>query len=220
MNLIQTHRSPNYTPQRLGYAPSVIVNHITAGLMPGCLQWLCNPVAQVSSHYLVTKAGTVYQLVQDENTAWTCGDVESPTWPLYQIGMNPNTISLNIEHEAISPWDALTEQQYQASLALHHMLCNKHHIPRDNMHIIGHSALNTRNRAFDPGPLFPWERLFSDLNREVRIRFNGAWIETDTLMEQGRTMVPIRFVEHLGYTVHWDGQSKTIDIWPEHSSGY
>ena len=213
MNIDYTYSSPNYSVGRNGHSPSVIVNHITAGLMPGCLTWLCNPDSQASSHYLIAKTGIVYQLVCDNNTAWTCGDVQKPTWPLLEPGMNPNTISLNIEHEALSPWEALTEPQYEASLALHRMLCAKHFIPQDALHIIGHSALNSQSRANDPGPLFPWERLIRDLNQSVLIRVNGTTADTDARLEQGRTWVPIRFIEQLGYSVQWNSPN-IIDIRP------
>jgi N-acetylmuramoyl-L-alanine amidase len=157
--------SPNFTPSRQGRNIIAIVDHITAGLMPGTLSWLRNPASNVSSHYLVTKAGEVYQLVKDEDTAWHAGIVNRPIWPLYD-GTNPNRYTLGIEHEALSG-EGLTEAQYQATMKLHRKLTERWGIPVDRNHIIGHNLLDTVNRINDPGQNFPWERLMKDLRYGV-----------------------------------------------------
>lgn len=157
--------SPNFTPGRQGRSIIAIVDHITAGLMPGTLSWLRNPASAVSTHYLVTKRGEVYQLVKDEDTAWQAGIVNRPVWPLYD-GTNPNRYTLGIEHEALSG-EGLTEAQYLATLELHMILTDKWDIPIDRNHIIGHNLLDTVNRVNDPGPNFPWDRLMEDLRNGV-----------------------------------------------------
>lgn len=159
--VIEQLPSPNFKPGRGGRKPIAIVEHITAGLMPGTLSWLRNPKAKASSHYLITKAGRIIQLVRDEDTAFAAGNVESPGWQLYD-GTNPNSYTLNIEHEALAN-ESLTEVQYQATLWLHILLVEKWDIPIDQEHIIGHYRLDSVNRKNDPGPGFPWERLFNDL---------------------------------------------------------
>jgi N-acetylmuramoyl-L-alanine amidase len=159
--------SPNYREGRGGKTLIAIVNHITAGLMPGTLSWLKNPASQASAHYLVTKDGRIYQLVADEDTAWHSGIVNRPNWPLYD-GTNPNSYTLGIEHEALAG-EALTEAQYQATLSLHRQLVNKWGIPVGQDHIIGHNRIDSVNRSNDPGPNFPWERLFADLKGVVEV---------------------------------------------------
>ena len=141
--------------------PEAIVNHITAGKYPGCLSWMKNPNSKASSHYLVTKAGQIYQLVQDTDTAWHAGAVNKPSWPLYD-GTNPNYYTLGIEHEG-QPGDELTEEQYQATLWLHRQLIAKWGIPVDRDHIIGHYRIDSVNRPNCPGSGFPWDKLFNDL---------------------------------------------------------
>ena len=153
----------NYNKGRSGRAPLAIVNHITAGRFPGCLSWMQNIAAQASAHYLVTKTGRILQLVKDEDTAWHAGAVHKPSWPLYDR-TNPNRYTLGIEHEGM-PGDALTEEQYRATLWLHRQLTKKWSIPVDRDHIIGHYRIDSVNRPNCPGPGFPWDRLFSDLNR-------------------------------------------------------
>lgn len=156
--------SPNYRTGRNGKKIIAIVNHITAGKMPGTLSWLTNRNAQASSHYLVTKKGEIYQLVKDEDTAWHAGQVNKATWTLYD-GTNPNAYTIGIEHETLAG-EALTEKQYQATLWLHKMLIDKWKIPIDKDHIIGHYKIDAVNRPNDPGSNFPWDRLFADLKGE------------------------------------------------------
>lgn len=156
--------SPNYTPGRNGRKILAIVCHITAGLMPGCLSWLRNPKAQASAHYLVTKQGQIYQMVRDHDMAWHAGFVNKPHWDLYD-GTNPNRYTLGVEFENLSGGE-LRVPQYLAGVQLISMLCKKHGIPIDTKHIIGHYRIDGVNRPNDPGPQFPWAKIFKDLREE------------------------------------------------------
>ncbi len=216
---IQFVGSPNYHRGRDGHKPIAIVNHITAGRFPGCLTWMQNPQSEASANYLVTKAGNIFQLVRDEDTAWANGKVQKPSWALLQDGTNPNKYTLSIEHEGLAG-DALTEAQYQASLWLHNYLIKKHDIPADNDHIIGHYRIDSVERANCPGPGFPWGRLFADLKRgdnmpeeikTVTIKVGGKEIEAVEI--GGRTIAPVRAIaEALGRTVEWDEKNQTVVI--------
>ena len=65
---------PNYEPGRDGNSIDLIVLHYTAGGSPeGVISWFRNPRARSSAHYLVARDGTIYQFVQDEDTAWHAG---------------------------------------------------------------------------------------------------------------------------------------------------
>jgi len=153
------------TKGRNGKKIIAIVNHITAGLHPGTLSWMRNPQAQASAHYLVTRAGEIFQMVKDEDTSWHAGVVNRPNWPLYD-GSNPNRYTIGIEHEGYQQQGGdgnLTEKQYQATLWLHQQLIAKHKISITKDHIIGHYRIDSVNRPNCPGPKFPWDRLFKDL---------------------------------------------------------
>lgn len=221
------HPSPNYATGRRGYRPEAIIDHITAGAYPGCLTWLCNRDAQASCHYLITRKGVVYQLVRDEDTAWGCGVIQRPTWPLLKEphSISPNLYVINIEHEAISPKDGIAEAQYQATLELHDLLCRRWGIPRDRAHITGHYQIDSVDRPLDPGPLYPWERLLDDLNHpdrldcgpviaeDVNFRYREQLLKSKGYIEDGRTMVPVRqLLEELGYQINWDGLNRIVDI--------
>jgi N-acetylmuramoyl-L-alanine amidase len=211
---IEWSPSPNFTKGRNGKKIIAIVNHITAGLMPGTLSWLKNPNAQASAHYLVTKAGLIFQLVKDEDTAWHAGIVNKPNWPLYD-GSNPNRYTIGIEHECMSG-GGLTEQQYQATLWLHRQLVAKHGIPVDTEHIIGHNRIDTVNRPNDPGPNFPWQRLFNDLaNLYPAVKIKVGLQVLQGILVNGVTYAPVRdLANSLGRTVEWNAQMNAAIIPP------
>ena len=160
---IEWYGSPNYKKGRNSRQILAIVDHITAGLFPGCVSWMQNRESQASAHYLVLKDGRILQLVKDGDTAWHAGEVHKPNWTLYD-GTNPNRYTLGIEHE--SKGEGLTQVQYNSTLWLHRLLIGVYKIPLDNDHVIGHNRIDSVNRPNDPGPNFPWDRLFNDLKGE------------------------------------------------------
>lgn len=215
MPTIEWVGTKNFTEGRKGKKIIAIVNHITAGLMPGCLSWLQNPNAQASAHYLVTRDGRILQLVKDEDTAWHAGAVNKPSWKLYD-GTNPNRYTIGIEHEGFSH-ESLTEAQYQATLWLHRQLIQKYNIPVDSDHIIGHYQIDSVRKANCPGPKFPWDRLFADLKREgenaikTKVFFEGQ--ELNGFIKNGTTYVEVRkLCEALGLKVVWDAKTKTVEV--------
>jgi hypothetical protein len=216
---IQWAPSPNFKVGRKGRKIIAIVNHITAGLMPGTLSWLRNPTAKVSAHYLVTKSGQIYQLVKQTDTAYHAGIVNKPNWSLYD-GTNPNLYTLGIEHEALAG-ESLTEQQYLATLGLHNELLEKWEITVDHEHIIGHYRLDTINRKNDPGPGFPWDRLFQDLTASTKQQsLPTVPIYVEDMVFQGfiinnTTYAPVRaLLESLGHQVEWKSGLNAVLIPP------
>lgn len=216
---IQWAPSPNFKVGRKGRKIIAIINHITDGLMPGTLLWLRNSAAKVSSHYLVTKSGQVLQLVKDTDTAYHAGNVNKPNWSLYD-GTNPNFYTLGIEHETLSG-ENLTELQYLATLELHTELVKKWGITIDQDHIIGHSRLDSINCRNDPGPGFPWDRLFNDLTAGVYrqswpiIPINLGDKEFQGFIINNTTYAPVRvLVESLGHQVEWNNGLNAILIPP------
>lgn len=151
-----------------------IVDHITAGSLTPSLDWLCNPHAAASAHYVVARSGHVFQLVADADAAWTQG-VDFDNYAVYQSDLSvpwlaqcwrdrvsPNLVAIGIEHEA-NVGQPLTEPQIAATVQLHRWLCATYGIPADAEHIVGHSRIDAVSRGNDPGPLFPMARLLADL---------------------------------------------------------
>lgn len=230
---IKWNPSPNFSVGRRKYDGQIesifaIMDHQTAGKFPGCLSWLCNPQAQASAHYLVTRAGEIYQLVKDEDTAWHGGIVNNPNWNLYNsIGYNPNRWTIGIEHECypdVGGDGNLTEIQYQASLWLHDYLIKKHNaITIDNEHIVGHFRVDSVNRPNCPGYNFPWDKIFMELQEGVvdlvktTVQLNGNPIGNGFLVDD-RNQIPVGLLiaklKEVGITlgVTWDDANKIVNI--------
>lgn len=201
--------TPNFSVGRKGRVPKAIVCHITAGQFPGCLSWLCNPVAEASATCIINRAGEIYQLVKDEDTAWANGVVNHPNWPLYD-GTNPNRYTLSIEFEGFD--GTLTELQYQAGLWLIKHWTTKWSIPINTDTIIGHYRIDSVNRPNCPGPNFPWQRLFSDLTQQsVNIAVGGKVLQG--IVVDNRSYAPIKaMAQILGFTYSWQPQPPAVII--------
>lgn len=167
---------PNGSHGRQGHLPVAIVDHIAEGTKAGALAWLCAPASDRSAHYVVGADGTVTQLVAEADAAWGCGwDTDAPItaynpdlavpWirDAWEHQVNPNLVSINIEHEGFTG-RVLPELQVRATIALHRDIFRRHGWPvADHARAIGHCRLDSVNRPRDPGPTFPWARLWAEL---------------------------------------------------------
>jgi len=141
-------QSPNYSPGRTDYRWVLI--HTTQGGYSGAVSWLSNPSANVSSHYVVRSSdGQITQLVQHADTAWHA--------QCY------NARSIGIEHEGFiaDPAKWYTNALYTESAKLTAWICDRHNIPKDRSHIIGHVEVapncNTGSHT-DPGTGWNWTK--------------------------------------------------------------
>lgn len=84
--------SPNHS-SRGDARIRLIVLHATAGSARSALAWLTNPASRVSAHYLIDKAGRIYELVNERAAAWHAGRAA------WQGETDINAISIGIELE-------------------------------------------------------------------------------------------------------------------------
>ena len=71
---VVNYASPNFGERAPGLSVNLLLIHYTG--MKTCdqaLQRLCDPSAGVSSHYLISETGSVYQLVDEAHRAWHAG---------------------------------------------------------------------------------------------------------------------------------------------------
>jgi hypothetical protein len=76
MNII-SDSTPNKTVGRAGKAVDTIVLHSTYGSYSGSVAWLKNPTAKVSAHYIISENGEIRRLVEEKDTAWANGNLDS-----------------------------------------------------------------------------------------------------------------------------------------------
>jgi N-acetyl-anhydromuramyl-L-alanine amidase AmpD len=130
----------------------------------------------LSSHYEIRQDGTILQFVLDEHAAYTQGIISmGSAFPSWFVPTSPadgfvyNLKGIGIEHEGKPLIDQgqgfgpLTAAQFQSTVALQKWLIAKHRVPIDRDHILGHYRLDHINRADCPGPNYPWNALFKEL---------------------------------------------------------
>lgn len=137
MNIIQKN-TPNFY-SRNGHIPKYIVLHIMDGSIGATDDWFSQSMSQVSAHYGVSEVGEVHQYVDEKMAAWGNGRVYKPTAKvlLEDPGVNPNWLSISIEHEGNDLIEA-PDMQKQTTVDLIKAIAGRYNIPIDRDHIIGH----------------------------------------------------------------------------------
>lgn len=141
--------SPNFGDRRGGVSPSLIVLHYTAISCDAARERLCDPVAEVSAHWLISETGEAEALVDERHRAWHAG---AGFWA--GIGdINSHSIGIELANDGQQPF---AEPQMTALERLLHAIMARWSIPPCG--IIGHSDM-APDRKTDPGPHFDWRRL-------------------------------------------------------------
>ena len=146
--------SPNHGDRREGRQPNLLLLHYTG--MPtaeAALSRLCDPAAEVSSHYLVMEDGAVIQLVPEDRRAWHAG---AASWA-GETDINSCSVGIEIVnpgHEGGLP--PYGENQIASVIGLCRAIVGHWGIRPDR--VLGHSDV-APGRKEDPGELFPWDRL-------------------------------------------------------------
>lgn len=149
LNIID-HPSPNVSDRNGGAKPSILVLHYTAmASAQEALDRLCDPAAQVSSHYLVGADGTIWRLVDESKKAWHAG---LSFWR-GQRDINVPSVGIEIDNDGTSPFPAV---QMEAVQKLCRAIMMRHGIKPQN--VIAHSDI-APGRKPDPGWLFDWKGL-------------------------------------------------------------
>lgn len=133
----------NYRAGRAEKLDKIII-HVTQGSYAGSISWFQNPEAQVSAHYVVRSSdGEITQMVRDADTAYHA--------------RSANASALGIEHEGyVDDPSWFTDAMYRSSAKLTRHLADKHGIPLDRQHIIGHSEAPGNDHT-DPGKHWDWD---------------------------------------------------------------
>jgi N-acetylmuramoyl-L-alanine amidase len=145
-----SHPSPNFGERRGRGRVELIVLHYTA--MASCgeaLQRLCDPEAEVSTHYLIDSDGTVLALVDEAARAWHAG---AGAWR-GEGDVNSRSIGIELANTGREPF---AEPQMAALERLLAGLLGRYSLPPEA--VIGHSDMAPERKA-DPGPRFDWRRL-------------------------------------------------------------
>ncbi len=167
--------------------------------------------AGVSAHFTVDKDGTIYKHIDEENIAFHAG----PSFWRGKYGINWYSIGIeqiNTGWDVNNPkwkekrsapqqadgknWETWPPEQIRSIAGLLQELAEKYDIKPWN--IIGHSDCSC-GRKVDPGPLFPWKKLYDEYGV-------GFWPEEDATitkeMASGLTLDDyMHLLQIIGYPI-------------------
>ena len=179
MGVIQ-RPSPNHNERPAGVSPSLIVVHGTAGSsVGGDVAWLTDKARRpeggvydtsLSYHYVIGRAGEVYQLVDESRRAWHAGksnwngkdDVND-----FSIGIgltNRGPVDGDPAKPGAEPYPSA---QLLACASLLVDICGRRSIPW--YRIVSHAEVSP-GRKHDPWLHFPWMELSAGMLSYQRIR--------------------------------------------------
>lgn len=209
----------------------IVVIHFTTGNFKGSYDALVEPSNRpVSSHYLIPeplddsytgKDLKVYQLVQEEGRAWHAGtsywagktslnDMSIGIELVNQAYCRNSSETITLESETREParlcfYPDFAEPQLEMLIELLDGILERHTSVKPT-HIVGHADIAPQ-RKIDPGPRFPWQRLY-------RLGY-GAWYDDDTVFnywEQFRKGLPSTLtlqtaLHEYGYDIELSGEN-------------
>ena len=127
----------------------VIIHYTNMNNQKSAIKRLQSRVAKVSCHYIVSKKGKVYRMVNDKDVAWHAGKSK------WKKDKNLNNCSIGIEL-INNGNEEFPNIQIISLIKLLKKIITKHDIKINN--VLGHSDISP-GRKFDPGPLFPWSKI-------------------------------------------------------------
>jgi len=146
--------SPNFGPRRHGLPPDMVVLHHTAMLWAkAAITRLCDPLAEVSAHYVVSETGEITRLVPEDMRAWHAG---AGCWGRV-FDVNSHSIGIELANSGpLGGFPPFPEPQIAALEGLLRGVFARWDILPER--VIAHSDM-APTRKFDPGAKFDWRRL-------------------------------------------------------------
>jgi hypothetical protein len=173
----------NFTPTLHRKITTIVIHATDGGSLFGNVSWLTNDRSEASSHYVVSRDGTIVQLIPLHDIAWHSGN--------HAV----NTHSVGIEHLGVTYDPAgFPAVEYRSSARLVAWLARRYDIPIDRKHIIGHYQVpdpfhpglyGGSDHHTDPGPYWKWGYYLNLVRRFAR---PGALQVSTTTIDPGATL--------------------------------
>jgi len=191
-----------------------LVLHYTALNFETSLKVLTDPKREVSAHYLIPETDIdgqrkIFQLVQEKERAWHAG---VSNWK-NRSGLNDTSIGIEIvnlgytDKDGKRTWYPFTDYQIESVIEISKIIIERYQIQATN--IIGHSDI-APGRKLDPGPLFPWKKLYEN---DI-----GAWYDEKSLEIKPNAKIDLQKLQKnlrtFGYAINITGkldqQTRTV----------
>lgn len=146
--------SPNIGERRKALKPELLILHYT-GLETArrSIDVLCDPICEVSCHYLVDVDGRITQMVREADRAWHAG---RSYWQ-GETDINSKSVGIEIQNSGHAHgYPDFPEQQMAAVERLAYDIVTRHAMRAQD--VLAHSDV-APHRKIDPGEKFEWQRL-------------------------------------------------------------
>jgi N-acetylmuramoyl-L-alanine amidase len=146
--------SPNHNERRGNRTPDMILLHYTGVAdNQSAINHLCNPISEVSAHYVVLQDGYILQLVAESRRAWHAG---VSAWA-GETDINSCSIGIEIANPGHEHgYTDFPKRQIAAVTALCRSIFTRHRVPPHR--VLAHSDVAPARKR-DPGERFPWKVL-------------------------------------------------------------
>ena len=147
--------SPNVSERRDGPRADILLLHYT-GMQSAqaALERLCDPIAKVSSHYMVFEDGKIVQMVPETRRAHHAG----VSFWAGDTDINSRSIGIEIANPGHDfGYPEYPKRQISAVIDLCRDIIARNSIPAD--YVLAHSDV-APTRKQDPGEKFPWREFF------------------------------------------------------------
>ncbi len=189
MKYITKYKSPNYNLRNNSKIQLIIIHYTAMKSTIDAISYLCNKEKKVSSHYLISQNGTVYNLVKDKFRAWHAGQA------FWQEIIDINSVSIGIELD-YNPRGKNNKYSLKMIYSLKKLILKlQKNYKINKKNILGHSDI-APFRKIDPGKHFPWQSLSSSnlvmnlknlKKNEIRIMEN--WFDNNNLKSKKQKII-------------------------------
>ena len=181
MKYITKYKSPNYNSRNNSKVQLIIIHYTALKNTSDAISYLCKKEKKVSSHYLISQNGTVYNLVEDKYRAWHAGEA---FWNEI-IDINSISIGIELDYNPNGKNNKFSVKMIYSLKKLILKLQKNYKINKNS--ILAHSDI-APFRKIDPGKNFPWQSLSSSklvLNlkklKKIEIKIMEKWFNSHNL---------------------------------------
>ena len=181
MKYITKYKSPNYNSRNNSNVQLIVIHYTALKNTLDAISYLCKKEKKVSSHYLISQNGTVYNLVEDKYRAWHAGEA---FWNEI-IDINSISIGIELDYNPNGKNNKFSVKMIYSLKKLILKLQKNYKINKNS--ILAHSDI-APFRKIDPGKNFPWQSLSSSklvLNlkklKKIEIKIMEKWFNSHNL---------------------------------------
>jgi hypothetical protein len=201
LDIAQEYNLMGNSWDRGGVQATHLVIHGTAGGSDGGGVASYMGTAGVSTHFVISTDGTIWQCISADSAAWGNAPLNAPRLNFARADLNPNlwTISIEFCKPDITNQINITDAQKQSGFPLIKLICETYGIPKKpgdgNSGIISHADINSVDRARCPGT-FPWSNLWAYL-KGSSVMLPQGWSDNGTTLSCNNFVVVKGFRDYV-----------------------